>query len=292
MQADSSPLTENSWTLNNREMAIAIWLAVLLAWVLSHRGTRESIPGLLKAAFHWKLTACWIAVALYALLAALSLEGWGLWSVDNLKATLLWVVTAGLVMVFRVASEQPDRQRLWQSSIGGLKISIVLEFIANVYVFPLLIELVAVPLLAALTALAAFAEIREEHKQAKGCFNGLLSIAGLTLLGYGVYRIWADFEHFAQFSTLVDFLLPILLTVFFLPFLFVLVVVAAYETVFVQLKIFMHDDALRRFTRWELVRQCGWNFERAARWRKRYMLERPSTREAVRASISRRSDSE
>lgn len=273
---------------NNREIAIAIWLIGFFSWALTMPKVRESFPGVLKAAFAAKLTICWILTIGYIAIVTVALWGWGIWSVTNLKMTILWAFSAGLVMVVGVASDQPDRRRLWQSTIGGFKASLVLEFVANLYVFPLWVELVLMPVATLIVGTAVFAESKKENQNAVGCLNNLMSLLGVGLLGYGVYRITTDFDMFWQVETLIDFFLPILLTLFFLPFLYLLAVFVAYETLFTQLKVFMHDDELRRFTKLELIRECGLDFERVTRWKNRYMSERPRSKEGVRESIHNR----
>ena len=90
--------------LDNRELSIAVWLAVFLAWGFSKPEVRKAGAGIVRAALAWKIALCALMMALYIALTVFGLSAAGLWGVSQLKATILWVFTAALVMVFEIGS--------------------------------------------------------------------------------------------------------------------------------------------------------------------------------------------
>jgi len=198
--------------LNNREISILIWLVLIICWAVSIRSVRKGFRGILKAALHWKIVSCVLSLLVYVSIIAFSLDGWQLWGFENLKATILWTCTAGFGMVIANETGEPTRRHFKAVILGGIKFTIVLEFLVNFYVFPIIAELVLIPILAFLTACATYAEIKEEYKQTAYLFNGMLSLLGFGVLIYASYHAWNNWESFARIATVLDFLLPLLLT--------------------------------------------------------------------------------
>jgi len=270
---------------DNRETAILIWVTGLLTLVISKPKLRETFGGVIRAIFHRKLLICWIAEIVYIAAIALSLRGWGLWSIDNLKSTIVWFFTAAVVMTIRIGSDDPERSHLRKAIREGFAVTIIAEFLVNLYVFPLAIELVILPVMIVLGAFSAMIDLKEEHKQLRGFRDVVFSLIGGALLIYITYRIWHDVDTFFSIETLIDFLLPLLMLVLFLPFIYLLAVFIAYEATFTRLNILMKDDHLRRFTIRSLLTNCWLDFDRVHRWRKLYINERPRSEAEILESI-------
>jgi hypothetical protein len=273
--------------LDNREIAILIWVAGLLALVLAKPKHRKPIGGVIRAFFDKKLLICWIAEICYIAAIAFSLWGWGLWSIDNLKATTIWFFTAAVVMTVRIGSDDPQRSHLRKAMRDGFAATIIAEFLVNLYVFPIAVELVILPVMAVLGAFSVMVDLKEEHKQLRGCRDAVLTLIGGALLIYISYRIWGDFDRLFRVETLIDFLLPLLMLLLFLPFLFLLAAFIVYEATFTRLRILMKDDGLRRFTKRALLTHCWFDIDRVHRWRKLYLRDRPRSESEVLESIRR-----
>ena len=273
--------------LDNREIAILIWIAGLLALVLSKPKLRKPFGGVIRVLFDRKLLICWIAEIGYIAAIAFSLWGWGLWSLDNLKATIIWFFTAAVVMTVRIGSDDPQRSHLRKAVRDGFAATVLAEFLVNLYVFPIVVELVILPVMVVLGAFSVMVDLKEEHKQLRGCRDAVFTVIGGGLLIYISYRIWHDFDRVFRAETLVDFLLPLLMLILFLPFMYMLAAFIVYEATFTRLRILMRDDRLRRFTKRALLAQCRFDFDRVHRWRKLYLRERPRSEAEVLDSIHR-----
>lgn len=271
--------------LDNREISGALWLAIFLGWAFSNEEVRKASVGVAKAALAWKIVLCVPMMAAYVAMVVLALRSVGFWNTGNLKVTVLWSLTAALAMVFDVGSVADDERYFQKASRDGFKVSVVLEFVVNLYVLSLPLELILVPTGTILACMLVIAESKDEFKPIRALLNTVLALIGLGLLAYVAHRVYTDFQSFAQLSTLTEFLLPILLTVLFLPFLYILATVVSYENLFVRLQFLMNDPELRSFTRGQLLRKFGLNFRGLNRWAKRCSRDRPRTREEVLTSI-------
>jgi hypothetical protein len=272
-------------SLNNREISIVAWLTIFLAWAFSKAAVRKAGVDVLRAALAWKIILGVSMMSAYIALIAFGLHTVGLWGTHDLKTTFVWALTAALAMVFNIGSVS-DNDRFFQNALrDGFKISVVLEFIVNLYVFNLMVEIVLVPIITIVACMLVIAESKDEYRPIRSFLNTILVAFGLVLLAYSGYRIHTDLHAFARPSTLAEFLLPIMLTSLFLPFVYLLATIVTYENFFVRLTFFMADEGLRRFTKLQLLRQFGLNYRALNRWTRRFVHERPSTHEEVLASI-------
>ncbi len=210
----------------------------------------------------------------------------GIWDITSLKASLIWAVTAAVFMVGKVISNKEAPTMYFRSAVlGGLKVSVVLEFVVQLYVFPLLLELIIVPVAAVVGAMIAVCDTDEKYAAVKRLLNGALAILGFAMIGYAAYRLSGDIEGFWQFATVLSFLHPILLTLMFIPFLWLVAVAVAYENVFCRLRFFVDDPKMQAFVRRQMYWNFGLRFYEVNRWWSIYMQERPQTKKDFKESM-------
>jgi hypothetical protein len=96
----------------------------------------------------------------------------------------------------------------------------------------------------------------------------LVSITGLAMLSRAVAGAMADQQNFLTMQTLQWLLLPFVLTVAFLPYLFALRVWMNYELACIPLKL---GDKKSRKVLWyaimKMILKFGWNLSRLERFR-------------------------
>jgi len=223
---------------DNREIASLIWITVFAAWAITQPRVRLGAIGVIKAALDWKIVLVAFLMAGYITIVVLILFQTGAWELVNIKPTIIWAFTAGLFMVFEVQEITNDDRYFWKAVIDGLKISAILEFLINVQVLSLPLELLLIPTATAISCAAVIAESRDEFRDVRALLKGAMTLLGLALCAYAAWRIYIDFDSFATVSTLLEFLLPIVLTFSFIPFLYCLAAVVSYENIFVRLRTY------------------------------------------------------
>lgn len=133
-------------TVNTREAAATFWLVAFAAFVVFHRSTRPSAVGVLKALAKPVLLAPLAIAALYAGAEIWALQRFGLWSATNLKTTILWLATFAFVTMFEVANAKERPASLGKITRDVVSVTAVLVFITGLHTFPLIVELIAFPL--------------------------------------------------------------------------------------------------------------------------------------------------
>jgi hypothetical protein len=245
---------------DNREKAVGIWLLVFAIGALCIRDVRRQVPGLLKTMFGATLVIPFLLAVAYVSGVVIGLAEIGLWSRDLLDVTLFWFFGAGLWMFGTVGLHGPDPELFGRIIRRRLLAAVlVIEFVANLYVFNLAVELMLVPGVVFLVLLDAAAETKPEYARVKTITEGALAVFGVFLLVRAANIVLSDPGSFATSETVMRFLLPILLSAAFLPFVYLLALWVLYEQAFTRLDHFASHPRIARRRKWAMVRTFALN---------------------------------
>lgn len=239
--------------LDNRELAALIWLIIALCAVLSHQRFRASLVSILRSLFQPV-----ILLPLLSLFAWAGLEVWlgarlGLWNAGLTRATILWTLGAGVLLLFDATTASADPDFLRRTVAGTIGVTVFLEFFVNLFVMSLPAELVLQPIAASLAIGAAVAGTRDELRPAKTVLNHLLAVLGFGLVAFAAWQLYQDWDQINQAQLLRGFLLPIWLTVGLLPFLVLLRLYVVYDSVWRRINDLASSARARWRTRWALI---------------------------------------
>ena len=238
--------------LNNRELASLIWLTVAAAWILSRRNLRSLTSDILK-----RLANPLLLVPLLVMLGWVALEIWvgrklALWNIRLVSNTIVWTMGTALVLYFNVDRAAEDPLFFRNTAKGTLKASVLVAFFTNLFVFSLLAELILQLVLAILVAIELVSATKPEFQQLKKALCTLLTGVVVLLLGYTIVQLYVQWAQVDQQAMLLQFVLPVWLTIGVLPFIYVFSL------------YFVYDGALRGVN-WAT---SDWR----TRWRTRFVL--------------------
>lgn len=252
---------------SNREIAIAIWILIAITWALSQPKIRKSLFQVIKAFFAWKLAISYVLMFSYITLMIITLNSIGVWRLINLPTTILWVLCVAFVMLFEFS--KANDQNFFKNAIkNNLKVLVILEFLINLYVFDLWVELFLVPVFGILGGMIAIAETDEKYKTVKKLLNYVMAFIGLGFTGYVIYMVVTDFGNFSTLENLENFYIPILLTIMFLPFVYFVALFAGYESLFIRLQFFVKDSVLLKYVKIKTIFAFGPNLWVLNKWSK------------------------
>ena len=151
-------------------------------------------------------------------------------------------------MLFR-ANKVAEVEGFFRDAIlNNLKLIAVLEFVSNAYTFNLLIELLLVPSLTFIAMLKVVAEfkikVESSYRVVDSLLGYVLAFTGVVLIGIAIYRAIYDLDGFVTIHNLRDFLLPVVLSGLYLPFVYAWALFLAYEHLFVRIDIHNGDRKL------------------------------------------------
>lgn len=254
-------------SLNNRELAIAIWVLIATIWAISNSQIRGSLSRLVRAFFAWKLTLLYLVMAVYITIMVITLRVIGIWNADHLPITVLWCVFVAFVMLFDFTRAN-DSNFFKNTYRDNIKALILLEFIVNLYVFSLWVELFLVPVTAILSAMIAISETDEKYEITKKILTYAMSIIGLVFIVHAIYIISRDFNSFATLENLENFYLPILFSILFMPFVYMFALVSGYEMFFIRLSFFVENNSVLKYAKMKTVFTFKLNLWQLNEWSK------------------------
>ncbi len=177
----------------------------------------------------------------------------GLWELQHLKNTIIWAISVATVILFRSQKATDDPYYFSTALKDNLKLIIVFEFIITFYSFNIWVELITVPILTILVMVHAYSQPKKEYAAATKLTEAILSIYFVILFIYTVYSIVIDFTEFAKTDSLIDFTLPPLMSILFLPFVYPVVIYLAYERAFMRMKFSLSEELVRYAKFWSII---------------------------------------
>jgi len=261
------------WTvpdLNTRETAALVWVVLALGIAVAIPSLRVVVIDGVKIATKPFVAIMLAATTLLAAAITICLAWFGYWRASMIPTTVAWFVGTAIVGTFSMGGVG-ELRRLATRTVA---FAAVVEFVSNAYTFPLSVELLLVPFVVILVTLTSFADRRPEFAILRAPFKviGAALFVG-TLTPTIVYLV----QHAGQLASADrarEFLLPLILTVAFLPYFYLVQMVVAWQTALSMLKSQMQDrPSLLKAARRALIRSCHASlpriqlFEPEFRWR-------------------------
>ncbi|MBB4114382.1 hypothetical protein FHT80_003733 [Rhizobium sp. BK226] len=272
--------------LNTREIATLIWLGIVVAILLVMPTMRQSLGGLLRAFTQRKILQVLAFFALYVGAMIWFLHAVCIWDWDQLKNTIVWTFSVALIAVLRGNKfpDEPGYFRRWITE--NFQLLAFIQFLVTLYTYPLWVELLVIPLVTLLTGMIAVGDRDPKTKQAVFVLTNILALFMLGFFGLALVMTVEDFWNYATIQTWRDFYTPIVLTLLFLPFIFVLYVLMSYESAFVGLYFSIEDTKLRRSAQWRAILAFGPDVDLMRRWQRHVAMHRPQSKDDIKAGIS------
>jgi hypothetical protein len=259
---------------NNREIAAAISLTLFAIWVLTKSDLRHSIASVYRAFLNWKILACVAGMVLYTATIVTLLHAVGFWELGMLKDTVLWLCFAAFAMVMRFMTSRDNERILRQVFVDNVKVVILIEFLIGTYVMSLPAELVFVPLVTFLVMLDAFARCDDKYAPVVKLTGLLLAVIGCAILGFAVSRAIGDWRDLGTMNTVRSIVFPPLMCLVFAPFIYVVVVIATYESIFIRLTLGRDKTAdVVRYAKRRILLHYGLSLRRLRDFAKRPPFE-------------------
>lgn len=250
-------------SFNGREQALVAWILIILGYCLINAKLRPLIKDILKSIFATKLFFAFATMGGYVVILIFLLKNFGLWDFSLLKDSLFWFFGTGVILFMNASKVSGDSSQIKKMLLESFTLIVILEFIANLYSFNFFIEFTLVPILVIVVGMNTLANMKEEHKIIRKPLSMILSAYGFFILFYSVRAALIDIESFLTLHNLMSFLIPLGLTLAFLPFVYMLALVMAYETLFVRLSIFIKDNPpLLASAKWRVAILCNVNLNK------------------------------
>lgn len=273
-----------NYIMDNREIAILVWLGIFFTWAISQKDIRKSLFAIFKAFTQKAILISSILMLLYIGAMIYVLYRVNFWDISILSDTVIWIFGVAAVLFINISHTQED-DYFRKVIIDNIKLVVFIEFLTNLYVFDLWIELLLVPILASIGAMLGVASARPAYKQVESFLTVIVAFIGVGFLAYALYNVIVDLKGFASLQSLRTFVLPIILTIMFLPFVYALAVYVIYDLIFVRIKNLVNDPKLVKYAKWQTVFAFHINLQALNKWLRKVVISRFKSREDVKQAI-------
>lgn len=230
-------------SLTNREKAAIVWLLLAAAVIFGNKYVRSSFLLLLKSFLHLQILIPFLLMFSYLSVVIYTARDFLIWDAETVKDILFWFSGSAFILFTNVPNfgNKNFFIKVLKENIGFLAIFV---FLTNFYVLPLWAELFLLPFLVVLAIMVAIAGTKKEFSGANKLLSSIMSITGTLLLSYSVYNLILNFENFISIRTAQEFFLPTLLTIAAIPYLYLLALYSAYQTLFMRLNTLIKNKQL------------------------------------------------
>lgn len=234
---------------NNRELAVALWAIIIFIYVMINKSRRESVNAVIKSALDIKLVILYIVMIAYFVGSVFLLYKIGFWEKRLLKNTVIWFITSGVISCGKAIGSAKDYRYFKEEIKRNFKLVAVLEFILNLYSFSFIGEVILIPIMVIMVWMISMIDILPEYKNKESQFVGkvlkyIQSLLLIYILYHSVGEIITNFGSLRFIECTKDILLPIILSVMFIPCIYFICIYSSYEILFIQLR-FKSDDKIR-----------------------------------------------
>lgn len=183
----------------------------------------------------------------------------GFWNRSMLFITIAWFFGSAIISWANVSEVNKNQNYFKYAIKDNFKLAVtvgLIGFIIDMHVFSLTVELIMLPVLSFIYILGEFVKIKKEYSSISRVLNPILAIAGFYLLISAIFSIFSDFQSFLTINNLFTFLLPSTLTFMYLPFIYLLALYAAYDSLYNLLNVWVYkrDKELAKFAKRKIFR--------------------------------------
>ncbi len=189
-----------------------------------------------------------------------------LWKISLIKDTIIWFCFSGVVICFDMLTSSKEENILRKITLNNIKIVIIIEFLVNTYTFSLLGELIFIPFITFIAMLDVVAQTDKKYSSVSKLITRLQFIIGATILIYAMSNAISDYNNLGSLDTLRSFLLAPLLSISFLPLIYLMLVFSAYENLFIRLNL-GHEKSkkLKNYAKKEIIKHCQFRLKKIKR---------------------------
>jgi len=233
--------------INNREYAVIIYTLILFLFFFTKRNIRELLFEMLRLFMHRKILYPLMMAAGWVMVCITVLNNLGIWSINNLKTTIVWSITFAFASLFEIKKVEEEKYFFKKQVKNTLSITVILIFIMELQTFSFISEMIILPIITFLSLLIVVGDIKEETKKVSTIIKYVLSIFVIFYFIHSLYiSLQSPSETFSK-NNLTEFLTPITLSLMFLPFVYIFYLAQAYETAFASLEFrFDNKEILKK----------------------------------------------
>lgn len=258
---------------NARELAALVWVLIGATFALSYwKDVWRSTLSVLSSLGKPRIFIPIVLLALWSCAIPYLLSIYGLWEWELVKDALYWFVFTGFILLLHT-NKIGSAKNLTQPLVNLVGVMFLLEYILNIYVFHLVVELITIPVIAFAVSSRELIVRHLSRKESEkdwdtvlNLINGILVVYALIVFYYTSYHITKDPEILLGRAALISYLLPVMLTVWSLPYLYIFALLMTYEEAFGVIERKSKNDEVSRYAKKRLMLHFKARLNALSKW--------------------------
>lgn len=243
---------------STREIAIGIYLLLIIIFVFSRKKIRPTAINVIKCALSIKLVIPFIFILIYSGVLVTFSAYFSFWKWIYLKDILLWVIFAGVPLCYNATSRSIEQNYFSKMVIENLKFSVLVEYFLSSFTFSIFAELVLQLVLFFLIMMQAISKTKEEYKSVSKLLDWIIAILGIWIMSSTLKQAVNTYTEHGTIDYVVTFMIPIVLSVFFVPIAYFMAIYSSYEILFVRMSFKEPDNKIaKRKHKRMVLKSCG-----------------------------------
>lgn len=228
---------------------------------------RKDFLPILTSLFSKIFLKLYVVFLSYGVLMVAFLRWLGIWDIQLLKDTLIWMVFAGLPLMYRAGRSKDLRAYFKEMTSSLLTITVVIEFLIGLHTFSFWKEFLFAPIFLFLVLLLAFAEARDSAKEVILLFRRVILVLMIGVIVAEFFYVFGHFNEFLNWDYFWQFWLPMELSLLLIPFIYGTVLYMRFEDIFSVNAFRKMPKRLRFFSKLALLFYFYNDSEGLVRWR-------------------------
>ena len=246
-------------SLDTGEISIIIISIAFSIWILKYKGVREALCGVVKAFLTTKIIIPFIGMILYISLISLILYHLGILNIDLVKYVIFWFFPVAIPLFFTANRVVEDKNYFKTKAVEYVKITTLFSFFINFYTFNIFGELILQSILLFLILLIAVSKIDKKYKAVENLLSIILLIIVACLVIFFIYSLLKQPNELININTGIAFVLPGILTILLLPYIYLLALYMRYDLFYLLMKAQINDSKLNKYVFKEVFKRYNLN---------------------------------
>lgn len=255
---------------STREIAVFIWFCLVAVYCLISKKMRSSVISLVKCALNKNIVLPFIFLSLYSSLITFLISKAVALKAIFIKDIAIWTIFVGIPICFSAVNNVEKERNFFRDIVAdNLKLTAVVQFFTGAFTLHIIAELFMQPILFFLTITECYAEKNKNHELQRFC-QVLMAVIGFIAIGLSLKMAIESFSLKNSIDLLIEFLIPIIFSVAFIPTSFFLTLFAKYQLLFCRLS-FKEPAKNKKKYRLKIIKACNFRMSRIMLFQKNYM---------------------
>lgn len=273
---------------NNRELASATLLAIMFLWGwVKGPDFRNSLYEVLKSLLQRQILITLLTLFIFVLIVVYFLAEFQIWNSTQTKNTTLWFLFIGVAQLFS-ATKIKDMNLYLKTSINShLRLIVIIEFLVAFHSYGYFTEIILMSVVTLLMFCSVVSERKAKNKKSKRIFDAMVSCIGVFIFLDSMLSIYLEPSAFLNINTFRDFLIPVALSVCFLPYMYFFYYFMSYEKAFVKIRVYTDCRSLRRYAMIKSLISFRGNVKLIGDWISYSCIPEFKSKQTIRESIEK-----